>query len=104
MLSWFGSDPDLLRVAREAAGAGERDPWVSYQLAVAALADRRPAAAAELAKDALPLGDDRTRFLLAYALALDGRLGEARGLLPRLAPRAEAFLARTFGPSAARQR
>lgn len=66
ILLFFGSDPDLQRIAREAESSGERDPWVESQLALAALADRRPERAVEILRSA-PEADPRSAFFLAFA-------------------------------------
>jgi len=96
VLLWFGSDPDRRRIAYEKAGRGQVEPWVQYHLAVAALAQRWPGEAAARARHALSGDNDQASFLLAYALALDGRAAEARPLLPKLTPRAQAFLRQMF--------
>jgi len=99
VLLWFGTDPDLQRIALEGAASGERDAWVLRQLAVAALADRRPGEAAARARAALDPADPRSVFLLAYALAREGRVPEAKALAG-LDARSATFLAEAF-PSAA---
>ncbi len=103
VLLWFQSSPDLQRVARTKEARGEIDPWVQYHLAVRALADRRPREAADLARAALPGGNDLSPFLLAYALALDGRDGDVRPLLDGLGPRPRAFLEDAFALGPARE-
>ena len=92
VLLWFGTDPDGQRIARESEAAGERDPWVEGQRALAALADRQPALAAQRARAGLRADDPRSAFLLAYALALGGHPGEARALLAQMGPRDREFL------------
>ena len=104
MLLWFLSSPDLQRIARTKATRGELDPWTQYHLAVDALADRRPRESAERARAAQGTDNDLAPFLLAYALALDGRAEEVRPLLPTLSPRAGDFLARTFSSTASASR
>jgi predicted membrane-bound spermidine synthase len=96
VLLWFQSSPDLQRIARTKEARSEIDPWVQYHRAVRALAERKPGEAAELARAALPGGNEQAPFLLAYALALDGRAGDVRPLLDGLGPRARAFLEDTF--------
>jgi spermidine synthase len=96
----LGSDPDRQRIARIKAGRGERDGFTQYHRAVAELADRRPREAASLAREALAAGEPRARFLLAYALALDGRGREALPLLAELRPASRTFLETTFGLAA----
>jgi spermidine synthase len=96
VIVWFESSPDLQRIARTKAARGELSPWVEYHLAVRALADREPAEAAGHARAALAGGNKQASFLLAYALALDGRFEEVRSLLAGLPSRAQAFVTRTF--------
>jgi hypothetical protein len=96
VLLWFGSDPDQQRIARAEAARGVRDSWVSYRLAVAALADRRIREAVGHAQSAQP-GGESSAFLLAYTLALSGRSGEARALFPQVGARRSAFLEWTLG-------
>jgi hypothetical protein len=96
VLVWFQSSPDLQRIARAKAARAEDSPWVQYHLAVRALADRQPARAVGPARAALAGGNEQAPFLLAYALALDGRREEVLPLLPGLPARAQDFLARTF--------
>jgi hypothetical protein len=92
MLLFFSSDPDLQRIARVRADRGVKDAWVSYHLAVGALADRRPQDAVDLARVAREGGQAQSDLLLGYTLALAGRSPEIRELLPDLPPRTRAFL------------
>jgi spermidine synthase len=91
------SDPDRQRIARKKAARGERDAFVLYHLAAAALAERRFGESASLARSALDAGEARARFLMAYALGLDGRVPEIAPLLSDLPPASRSFLETAFG-------
>jgi hypothetical protein len=76
VLLFFGSDPDLQRIAREES-SGERDPWIESQLALAALADRRPDRAIEILRSA-PEADPRSALFLAFARSKAQLTGQRR--------------------------
>jgi hypothetical protein len=101
----LGSDPDRERAARVKADRGEDSAFVRAHLAVAALADRDFAAAAEQARRGRKLQDSTTLcFLHAYALCLAGRVDEGLTTAAPLEARTRDFLATTFGKASPARR
>ena len=96
VLLFLGSDPDRDRIVT-APTSDVASARAQLLLGVSALADHDPARAAEHARAALERGAGReATFVLAYALCLQGRAGEAAPLLGGLDEPARAFLARKF--------